>query len=380
MRHRLIFGADYDEFDNTLVIDRFRPSPRGDFLGDGRTASEATDEERGAFLLLDIDNPVYGLNLDPLAPGEGANTNRNEVLEGFGFYIQDQIELTDRLQVRLGVRYDDFEQDLTNRLAGTPTITSSDTRWSPQVGAVYAVNDGFSVYASYGEGFRQQTGQDFEGNQFDPNVTESMEAGFKVDVGAFSAVADGIVTVAVFHVEQSNFLVNDDRPEATSVGFFSIPTGEAESTGVEVDANVNFDTGLSLWGSYAYTDAEFSNEFADADGFGFTIEAGDPLINTPEHQLNVQAAQEFSLGAMPTTIGGGVLYVGERNGFVGSDFTLPDYTTVRAFGEVEVADGLSVRLDVDNIFDETFFTNSFADVWVEPGAPRRFRFSANYAF
>ncbi|MEM9837868.1 MAG: TonB-dependent receptor [Pseudomonadota bacterium] len=378
VRHRLIFGADYDEFDNTLIIDRFRPSPRGDFLGDGRPAAEATPEERGAFLLLDVDNPVYGLNLNPDA---GANTNRNEVLQGFGFYFQDQIDLTDQLQIRIGARYDDFEQDLTNFLADpATTISSEDSRWSPQFGAVYRVNPGFSVYASYGEGFRLQTGQDFQGNQFDPNITESMEIGLKADVGEFTDVVDGSITLALFNIEQSNFLVNDDRPEATAVGFFSIPAGEAESTGVEVDANLEFANDFSLWASYAYVDAEFSNEFADADGFGFTIEAGDPLINAPEHQLSVQASKGFNIGAMPARFGGGVLYVGERNGFVGSDFTLPDYTTVRVFGDINVTDGLSVRLDVDNLFDETFYTNSFANVWVQPGTPRQFRVTASYAF
>ena len=70
--------------------------------------------------------------------------------------------------------------------------------------------------------------------------------------------------------------------------------------------------------------------------------------------------------------------MGERIGFVGSDFTLPDYTTVRLFGEIEPVEGLSVRLDVDNLFDETFYTNSYADVWVEPGAPRSFRLTVTY--
>jgi iron complex outermembrane receptor protein len=377
LRHRLILGADYDEFDNTLVINRGRPSPRGDFLGDGRALSDATPAELGQFLLLDIDNPVYGLNLTPAA---GANTNRNEVLRGFGLYVQDQIYITDQLQIRIGGRFSDFEQDITNRLAGTATRTSSDNRFSPQVGAVYRVNDGFSVYASYGEGFRQQTGVDFQGNQFDPNLTDSLEAGLKADIGQFSDTFDGSVSMTFFQVNQDNFLVNDDRPEATAVGFFSIPAGEAESTGVEFNANVEFKNDLSLWVSYAYTDAQFKNSFADADGFGFTIDAGDPLINTPKHQFNLQAAKNFDLGSIQAQLGGGVLYVGDRNGFVGSDFELPDYTTVRVFGEIEPVENISLRLDVDNLFDETFYTNSFADVWVEPGTPRRFRVTAAYNF
>ena len=371
LRHRLIIGADYDEFDNTLVIDRYRSRFTGDL-------SNLTPDDIFTHLLLNTNDPVYGVNLSPVA---GANTNRNETLTGYGFYVQDQIDITDQLQIRIGVRFDDFEQDLTNFLA-TPatTITSSDDRVSPQFGVVYRVNDGFSVYASYGEGYRQQTGQDFQGNQFDPNITESAEIGFKADLGEFYNSVDGSVGVTLFQVEQSNFLVNDDRPEATAVGFFSIPAGEAESTGFEFDANLEFENDLSLWVSYAYTDAEFVNSFADADGFGFTIDPGDPLINSPEHQFNAQVAKDFTVGAVPARFGGGLLYVGERNGFVGSDFVLPEYTTVRLFGEIEPIENVSVRLDVDNVFDETFYTNSFADVWVEPGAPRRFRLTAAYAF
>ena len=370
-RHRLIFGADYDEFDNTLVIDRFRSRFSGDL-------NNLTTEDLAADLLLQISNPIYGLNLNPDA---GPNTNRNEELTGFGFYIQDQIDVTDRLQIRLGGRFDDFEQDITNFLADPATTrTTSDTRFSPQVGAVYLVNDSISLYASYGEGFRQQTGIDFQGNQFDPNITTSVEGGVKADLGGLSERISGSVGLTVFRVEQSNFLVNDDRPEATAVGFFSIPAGEAESVGVELDANLTFGEDLNLWLSYAYTDAEFSNSFADADGFGFTIDAGDPVINSPEHQLSLQASKGFELGPIPARAGGGLLYVGARNGFVGSDFELPDYTTVRLFAEVEPVQNFSIRIDVDNLFDETFFTNSFADVWVQPGAPRTWRVALGYAF
>ena len=45
---------------------------------------------------------------------------------------------------------------------------------------------------------------------------------------------------------------------------------------------------------------------------------------------------------------------------------LPSYTTVRFFGEIEAAENLTVRLDLDNAFDKQYYTNSYADVWVGP--------------
>ena len=108
------------------------------------------------------------------------------------------------------------------------------------------------------------------------------------------------------------------------------------------------------------------------------VDLNGAFAGTPVNAAPVEAILKAT--DTPAQLGGGLLYVGERNGFVGSDFTLPDYTTLRAFAEIEPIENVSLRLDVDNIFNETFFTNSFADVWVQPGAPRRFRISARYSF
>ncbi len=371
LNHRLIFGADYDRFENSLFILRFRP-PFVPADADLSTLDPAT------FLFLSASNPVYGQF--PI-PTPGPNTDREEVLDGFGFYIQDQIEITENLQIRIGGRFDDFSQDLTNLRATPATTTSSNSdRFSPQVGAVYQVDDGFSLYASYGEGFRQQTGSDFEGNQFAPNITESAEFGAKLDLGAYSDSVDGLITLTFFQVDQSNILNNDDRPEAVAAGFFLFTAGEARSRGVEFDANLAFESGFNLFVSYAYTDAEFLTTTLDESGFGATIEAGDSLINSPDHQISILASQEFDVAQLPAQLGAGLLHVSSRNGFQGFDFDLPAYTTVRAFAELEVADGFVIRADVENLFDETFYTNSFADVWVQPGAPRTFRATARFSF
>lgn len=365
LRHRLLFGADYDQFDNDQIILRFRPPgvPPGSTLD---------DLDLVLYRPLDVLDPVYGLFP---APDLGPNLDRLEVLEAWGIYFQDQIDVTDKFQVRLGGRFDDFSQELTDPGRFTE---QSDSRFSPQVGAVYLANEGLSLYATYGEGYRQLTGADFEGNQFEPNETDSAEAGLKLDLGHFFDGVSGSATFSVFRIDQSNILVFDDRPEASG-GFFLRPAGEAQSEGIEIDVHAQFPGDFSLWFSYAYIDAEYTNDNADAN-FVAAIGAGDPLINVPEHQLNIQASKDFQFGETYGQVGGGLLYVDERLGQTASDFYLPSYTTVRIFGQVEPIEGLTLRVDVDNLFDEEFYTNSFADVWVEPGAPRRYRFTVAYAF
>ncbi len=343
IEHRLIVGIDSDKFENDQVFLRVR----GDQF-------------------INVFNPVYGAY--PL-PEPGPNTDRVETQESVGIFIQDQISLSDKLDIRLGVRYDDYEQELNNRRSDNITNVT-ESRLSPQFGIVYESSDSLSIYAAYGENFRPLSGSDADGNGFEPNQSTSMEAGVKFtlnDGGLFG-------TVAVFRVEQDNILVVDDP-----VAFSSAAIGEAKSQGFEIDLNGEIRDDLNLWLSYTYVDAQTENAFFDAN-FGFTVEAGSPLLNIPEQQLNVQLVKSTDLGGKPLEYCGSLLHVGSRNGFFGTDFELPSYTLTRIFAAYELSDALTVRAEIDNLLDETYYTNSFADVWIQPGAPRNGRVSVTYTF
>jgi iron complex outermembrane receptor protein len=104
--------------------------------------------------------------------------------------------------------------------------------------------------------------------------------------------------------------------------------------------------------------------------FSFQIEPGDPLINIPDHNFNIQAAKRFTLGARKALLGAGVQYLGKRNGETGTDFTLPSHTLVRAFGQIDVTKDVELFGSVTNLFDEHWYANSYSPVWVQPGTPR----------
>ncbi|MBV1927989.1 MAG: TonB-dependent siderophore receptor [Gammaproteobacteria bacterium] len=352
--HRVIIGVDEDEFENDQVFLR----ARGPSIGSGGTFEELQ--------VINVFNPMYGQY--PL-PEPGANTDRVETQESIGFFVQDQISLTENLDIRLGARYDDYQQELNNRASGTVS-KQSETQLSPQFGIVYQATDAISIYAAYGENFRPLSGTDAKGNGFDPNQSTSIEVGVKF------ALNDGALvgTISAFKIEQDNILVVDDP------GAFTLAAiGEAESQGLEIDLNGEIADGLSLWASYTYIDTETKNDFYDAN-FGRTVSAGSPLLNVPEQQLSLQLVKQTQLAGKPLELGGGVLYVGERNGYFGVDFDLPSYTTARLFTAYQLTKELSLRAEVDNLFDEEYYSNSFADVWVQPGTPRSMRVSAAFRF
>ncbi|MFN3313125.1 MAG: TonB-dependent siderophore receptor [Hyphomonas sp.] len=354
VEHRLLFGADVDRFENDQVFLR------------ARAPTLATNPTLAQLQAIDIFNPVYG---QYTLPDPTPLTDRIDTQESTGVFIQDQIRLTDRLEVRVGLRYDDYTQTLENRANGS-VASQSFTRTSPQFGLVYKVNDAVSVYGVYGENFRPLSGSDFGGNPFDPNKSTSIEGGLK-----FLLRDGGIAgTVSVFKIEQDNILVSDP----VNAGF-SIAGGDAESQGFEIDLQGQVTDTLSLWLSYAYVDASFRNDLLDPD-FGLPVEAGSRLLNIPEHSFSLQMAKELELAARPLTVGGGLVYVGERLGEIGTDFKLPGYTLLRAFAAYDLTASLRLRAEVDNLTDETWYANSYSQLWVQPGTPRSFRISAAYRF
>jgi iron complex outermembrane recepter protein len=352
LQHRVILGMDIDRFENDQVFLRARAPA---------LATNPTPTQQQA---IDIFNPVYGSY--PL-PSPTPLTNRVEKQRSFGVFVQDQINLSDRLQLRLGARLDDYEQTLANRANGQSS-TQNDARASPQLGVVFQAGQALSLYATYGENFRPLSGVDAQGNGFKPNQSTSKEVGAKFSLGGL----DG--TVSVFEVEQKNILVVDD-PSA----FTLAAIGKARSRGLEIDLQGEITEGLSVWASYAYVDAKTSNAFNDAN-FGVPVPAGTQLLNVPKHSLSLQLVKSMAVADRGLQFGGGLIHVSERSGEFTTNFKLPAYTVARAFAAYDLTKSTTLRLDVDNLFDETYYTNSFSALWVQPGAPRSARVSASFKF
>nr|WP_241557320.1 TonB-dependent siderophore receptor [Croceibacterium ferulae] len=345
LRHRVLVGADHDKFINDQLFQRFRPPPL------------STNPGELAGNVLDILNPVYGRF--PL-PTVGPDFDRVDKQSSTGIFIQDQISLTDALQIRLGGRYDSYTLSTDNQRTNVFS-ERQDSRFSPQAGIVYRVADPLTLYAAYGQGFRANIGTDVSGAIFDPEVSESIEAGVKIAMGRRLSG-----TLTLFQLNKENVLASD----ANNAGY-SVAIGTARSRGVELDLQGELPGAIEFLLSYAHIDAEARSAVLDP-AYSFQINPGDPLINIPDHTVNLQLARDFMLAGRDARIGGGVQYVGKRSGETGTDFMLPDHVLARLFGEVELADHLTLYGTVANLFDEEWYASSYHRMWVAPGTPRTF--------
>lgn len=89
------------------------------------------------------------------------------------------------------------------------------------------------------------------------------------------------------------------------------------------------------------------------------------------------------------SLGGGVTHVGKRLGQARTQseanagtpaFELPAYTLAKLVAHWQPDPMLRLALDVDNLFDRTFYSSSYSRVWVTPGAPRTVTVSVRASF
>src|SRR5262249_6750814 len=129
----------------------------GDYFREPRKYSEESIDfdDQSAYLPLDVFSPVYGTPLTPIQPVASGHTRSQYV----GAYVQDRVELTQRLFVVAGGRLD---------FASNRDLSKSDanreTAFSPRLGASYRALPTVSVYGGYGHSFRPQDGLIYDGS------------------------------------------------------------------------------------------------------------------------------------------------------------------------------------------------------------------------
>ncbi|AEK61977.1 TonB-dependent siderophore receptor [Collimonas fungivorans] len=340
--NNLLFGVDAYRFDDDRVLMRANPTAASPYA-------------------IDIYNPVYGQSV----PGAMTlNISTKEKQRAHGLYAQDQIDISKQWKALIGVRYDNYTQTFDDRRFLRNTEQSGNAT-SPRVGIVYQPLKTLSFYASVSKGFRPSSGTTSGGLPFAPESSRSYEIGTKYDAanGKLSS------TLAVYKIQKQNVLTVDPLDPS-----YSVAAGEVESRGVELDVSGEIVRNLRLTAAYAYTDTKITKDNL--------FKVGSALPDVPKNSANLLLVQDFKLGDGVASFGGGANYVGERSGdvAVSSNFKLPAYTTYKMIASYKPTKKLRVSLNIDNLFNKTYYASSYSQLWVAPGTERTVTLKAQYKF
>ena len=344
LTHHLLVGTDAYDYRLYTLLGRYR-GPAGSYA-------------------IDIFNPVYG----GTAPAPTPLYVNDEDQWGWGIFVQDQIRLTTRWHLSVGLRLDRYQQQLTELVSGRAS-KQLDSKVSPRVGLVYEVNPHLTLYSSYSEGFVPLSGTDFNRNPFAPEESQSVEIGAKYSAGTTQG------TISVFDAEKSNILTSDP----VNIGF-QATLGRAQSRGVEFELHRHLSETFYLDLSYAVMDTKTVGEIINAD-WGSLVPSGSRLVNVPRHQGTLVLTRETTLAGKTGKVGVKARYIGSRLGdSVDPSYQLAAVTLFSAFMHFDLTERLQAQLNIENILDKHYVHNSYNRLWTVPGEPVSARAALRYHF
>jgi len=282
-----------------------------------------------------------------------------------GLYLQDHWQLSDKLLLSYGVRYDnyDLEQITFNN------STDSDG-FSPNIGFSYDFNDNLKLTAGHAHALRGKEIGDAFTLEHDPTLisldpdleaetVQNSEIGIEFDKDNYGIKAS-IYRTTIDDVIQDQ-LGTDSANEESSVYYENI--GKLESTGFEVGGYYEWDR-LKLEANFSHNDPELN---------GNTVEGYEHLAigNVRGDSLNINASYDIS---PQLELGWNFTHVGSVNNIdvlqysVTVDADIQSVETIDKPGynvhdlnlrwKPAAVKNLIVDFAVQNVFDETYLDHS----------------------
>ncbi len=320
---------------------------------------------------------VYGVGLFIDQPsGDVAPVGLGATTLYTGVYGTDTFDVTSRLSLTAGGRFN-FEQiNLTDELGNAPLLNGSHdyTHFNPMAGVTYKLTPNVTVYGDFAESNRAPTPLELECSNplqpclidnalvGDPNlqqvVTYTFEAGFR---GRFE-IGKGQMNwqVGGYHAENTNDIIN----VASSIPgheYFQ-NAGNTLRQGIEASLNYKWDR-WNIYANYTYVDATFlnaltlsspNNPYADANGNIFVV-PGDHLTGIPDFRLKLgaeyQITKPWKAGADLNVIGNQWIVGDEANQLP----QMPAYWFVNLHSSYKISDNIEVFGLVRNLFDQHYY-------------------------
>ena len=282
-------------------------------------------------------------------------------LKTMGVYFKDQVDVTDRLNINLGLRHDWASVDAKSNYNDNESSKSSQA-FSGSIAGLYTYNDWVSPYVSYSTSFLPVTDVDVNGNVFDPEKAKQYEVGLK-----FQALDQRLqASLAWFDLTRFNVVSSDANGD-------KYQTGEENTQGIETELAVRILPNWVVSANYSYLPTA---RIVDSEISGYE---GKRLNNVSEQMFNLNTRYQFNQGALQGWfIGAGVRSESKKSSYK-YDYTLPGYALFDAEMGYD-AGSWQASVNAKNIFDKEYYAGGLSNNVVTVGDERQVNFNVRYKF
>lgn len=282
----------------------------------------------------------------------------------FSAYVQDQISIGEHFDIVGGLRYDRFDIEGVDQfpLIDRP-FARKDTKVSPRLGLIFKPVESVSIYGSYSQSFLPRSGDQFLSlsttqENLAPEKFTNYELGAKWDVRP-----NLNITFALFQLDRSNATTPDPQNPLTTIN-----VGKTTTKGLELSVAGRITPKWQVHGGFSYQDA---------------VLAGNDLVRlgqVPKHQANLWNRYEFS-GRLAAGVG--IIHQSSQFAAIrtaASTTRLPAFTRVDAAVYFNLSDAVEMQVNLENLFDATYFSDAHNNNNISTGAPINGRFTIRAKF
>ncbi len=292
---------------------------------------------------------------------ESLKETPDSTIKRSGIYLQDEIAVSEKLDIIAGIRYDNFDLEaesdsayLSNGVGVLEPVGYNENAISPKLSAIYKVNPELSIYGLYARGFRAPNYVDMNSSftnvqrmyktlsnpDLKPETSDTFEVGVRKFTDKFDWNISGFFSTYDDFIEQHSFTGRKNG----FIEYQSINKDEIEIYGTEIEAEYRFNpdsTGVSLIGSLGYSHGENTKT--------------DEALSSIE-PLKAIAILRYKTLDSKVTIDLKNTHVGGPRVESGTTTYVPDsYNKVDLISNLKQSDRLEIDLGIYNLFDERYY-------------------------
>lgn len=294
-----------------------------------------------------------------------------------GVYALDTFDVTQRLSVTAGGRFNHANIKLEDQLGTALNGEHNFARLNPIFGATYKVTPSLTAYAGYSEANRAPTPLELACSDparpciiatflvSDPPlkqvVSRTVEAGFRGKHEFAPQIGTLDWKLGAFRTANHDDILAIPSPVVQGFGYFQ-NVGQTLRQGIEAQANLR-SSKFHAYASYAYIDATFRNPillgsnspFADGDG-NLQVMPGNRIPAIPRHRFKAGfdyfVTDAFKVGADALVVGSQFFFGDDTNQFP----KLPSYTVVNLNASYQFSKTFQFFARAENVFDRRYAT------------------------
>ena len=301
-----------------------------------------------------------------------------------GLYATDTLDVTSRLSITAGGRFNFAQLNLTDALGNDALLNGNHTytHFNPMIGATYKLTPNLTLYGDFAEANRAPTPLELACSDpvrpclidnslvGDPNLQQVVSYTFEGGLRGQFNIAKGLLnwTVGGFHALNTNDILPISSPIPGHEFFQN--AGNTLRQGIEANLTYKQDR-WNIYANYTYVDATFQNAltlqspfnpFADASGNIFVV-PGDHLTGIPNFRFKLvgeyQVTKPWKVGADLNVTGSQWLVGDEAN----QNPKVPPYWVVNLNSSYKITENVEVFGLVRNLFDRHYYVfGTFFDV------------------